>query len=558
MGKLLAMTEPEEDRMPKLFRFDDFVLDRVAFELRRDSVLVPVEPLVFDLLVLLLEQPGVVASRDALIEQVWKGRIVSDTTISTAIKSARKALGDTGRDQKYIRTVRGRGIQWVAPVEAETEVMAALEHPPVDLGAQPVLYVRCVEAMGDLALRPLAHALHVRASSILARIPLLQIASAFEQADQLTDPRELRARFAITHVLDLRLQRAGNSLMADAALIETRTGLQIWAQQFETVNGPGDQEILLHKMIRRAEPRLMQAMVADMQLLGGGGGGDGDGGAEARACLLKAIGLLTLHGWSRTTFVDATVLIERSVALEPEFALSYAYLALVKALGHRVGLLRDDDQVIPAAIAAAEKALDLESQDSTVLGLVGCALADVGQVERALPILHKSIEAGPQNGHAKTALGAALMMKRDYKAAAGLLAEGMACSPADSRLAIWGTALALAQLVQGELDSALESATKACGEDDQLYLPRLALASVHLVRKEQAPALAAVQESLRTKPDLNQQEITCVLGERLGGGVWAMAKAILERGRSAADHSALGDAGPQPQMPGGESRTACL
>lgn len=508
--------------MAMVFQFGDFVLDRGAFELRRDSALVPVEPLVLELLALLLEQPGVVVSRDALMEQVWQGRIVSDAAISTAIKSARKVLGDTGRDQKYIRTVRGRGIQWVAPVESVAHVSAETKHPPADAGARPVLYVRCAEAMGDPALDSLVRAIRVRVSSILARIPLLRIASAFEKADQLTDPRELRARFAVSHVLDLRLQWAGNSLAADAALIETRAGLQIWAQRFEMLDGPGDQETLLHEMIRRIEPRLMQAMVADMQQ---------QDGACAHANLLEAIGLLALHGWNPTTFEEAADLIERSIELEPEFALSYAYLALVKALGHRIGVLRRDDQVVPSAIAAAEKALDLESQDSTVLGLVGCALADAGQVERALPILHRSIEAGPENGHAKTALGAALMMKQNYKAAAKLLAEGMACSPADSRLSVWGTALALAELALGELDNALKSATNACREDDRLYLPRLALAGVHLVREEQTQAVAAAKEALRIKPDLNQQEVTCVLGERLGVGVWTVAQSILAQQR---------------------------
>ncbi len=508
--------------MAKVFQFDDFVLDHDAYELRCKSTLVPVEPLVLDLLALLLEKPGVVVGRDALMEQIWKGRIVSDTTISTAIKSARKALGDTGHDQKFIRTVRGRGIQWVAPLKSEELLSAETNHRSADAGEQLVLYIRCIEVTDDPAMIPLVRAMRLRASSILSRIPLLRIASAFEQADLLTDPRELRIRFAFSHVLDLHLQRADNVLTADAALIETRGGLQICAQRFETVDGPGDQETLLYKIIRRIEPRLMQAMVADMQLAGGSF-------ACAHASLLKAIGLLALQGWNRSTFEEASGLIECSIALEPGIALSYAYLALVKALGHRVGLLRHDDQVIPSAIAAAEKALDLDSQDSTVLGLVGCALADVGQVERALPILHKSIEIGPENGHAKTALGAALMLKKDYKAAAQLLAEGIACSPADSRLSVWGTALALAELAQGELDNALISANDACREDDRLYLPRLALAGVHLVRQEHTQAVAAVKESLRTKPDLNQQEITCVLGERLGDGVWAIAQAIQEQ-----------------------------
>jgi DNA-binding winged helix-turn-helix (wHTH) protein/tetratricopeptide (TPR) repeat protein len=519
--------------MVQAFRFGGFVLNGDAFELHRGSALVAVEPLVLDLLVLLLERPGAVLSRDALMAQIWKGRIVSDTTISTAIKSARKAVGDTGRDQKYIRTVRGRGIQWVMPLEpleSAKPVCADTESRHADAGAQPVLYVRCVDAMNDPALGPLARATSARAASILARIPLLQIASPFELADEVTDPRELHARFAIAYLLELRLQRTENTLTADATLTETRNGLQMWAQRFETVNGPGDQEILLHKMIRRIEPRLMQAMVADMQLPGGG--------ADARGCLLKAIGLLALRGWNRATFAEATDLIERSVALAPSLALAHAYLALVKALGHRVGLLRGDDRVVPAAVAAAERALDLESQDSTVLGLVGCALADVGQVERALPILHKSIEAGPQNGHAKTALGAALMMKQDYKAAASLLAEGMACSPADSRLSVWGTALALAQLAQGELDGALESATNACQEDDRLYLPRLALAGVHLVRKEPAEMAAAVRETLRTKPDLSPPETVCVLGERLGAAIWSMVEGLPAAGQSGSRPSA--------------------
>ena len=248
------------------------------------------------------------------------------------------------------------------------------------------------------------------------------------------------------------------------------------------------------------------------------------------AILMQAIVLLALKGWHRTTFVEATGMIEKAIEQEPDLALSHAYLALLKALGHRVGLLRDDDTIVPAVIAAVEKALELENQDSTILGLVGCALADVGQVDRALPILQKAIEANPQNGHAKTALGSAFLMKRDYASAVRYLSEGIDCSPADSRRSVWGAALALAHLAQGELDDALEAAENACQEDDRLYLPRLALAAVHLVRKDQVNAVAAVQECVRTKPDLNRREVIAVVGERLGAGVWAIAEALTDRG----------------------------
>ena len=509
--------------MAEVFRFGDFQLDTGAFELRRGRVVVPVEPLVLDLLTLLLEQPGVVLSRDRLIDSVWKGRIVSESTISTAIKSARKALGDTGRDQKYIRTIRGRGIQFAVPVETVGTTAADARPPVPDVAMQPALYVRPFETMGDAGLDNLSRALRIRTGSILARIPLLRIASAFPEADQLMDPRELRSRFAITHVLEVRLQRTGTTLTADAALTETRNGLQIWAQQFATAAGAGEQEILLHKMIRRLEPRLMQAMAAEMQTDGGEPGARDHPDAGHRAAGPQGMApddLRRGHRNDRKGHRAGT-----GSCLVP---------CVSRPAQWRSGIgsdcLRDDDTTVPAVIAAVEKTLELENQDSTILGLVGCALADVGQVDRALPILQKAIEANPQNGHAKTALGAAFLVKRDYASAVRYLSEGIDCSPADSRCAVWGAALAMAHLAQGELDDALEAAENACKEDDRLYLPRLSLAAVHLVRKDQVNAVAAVQECVRTKPDLNRQEVIAVVGERLGAGVWAIAEALTERG----------------------------
>ena len=507
--------------MAEVFRFGDFQLDKRAFELRRGPVVIPVEPLVLDLLTLLVEHPGVVLSRDRLVDSVWKGRIVSESAISTAIKAARRALGDTGRDQKYIRTIRGRGIQLAVPVVAAGSTAAGAPSPASGAALQPALYVRPFETIGDPEVEKLSRALRIRTGSILARIPLLRIATAFPEADQTMDPRELRSRFAITHVVEVRLQRTGEMLTADAALTETAGGLQIWAQQFQTATGAGDQEILLHEMIRRLEPRLMQAMAAETQT--------DRGEPSARSILMQAIVLLSLKGWHHTTFVEATGMIEKAIALEPGLALSHAYLALLTALGHRVGLLQGDSTTVQVVTAAVEKTLALESQDSTILGLVGCALADVGQVDRALPILRKAIEANPQNGHAKTALGAALLVKHDYASAVRFLSEGIACSPADSRCAFWGAALAMALLAQGKLDEALEAAENACREDDRLYLPRLTLAAVHLERKDHVNAVAAVQDCVRTKPDLDRREVIAVVGGRLGVGVWAIVEAMADR-----------------------------
>jgi DNA-binding winged helix-turn-helix (wHTH) protein len=99
-----------------LLLFENFVLDAGRRELRRKGVLVPVEPQVFDLLVYLLRNRDRVVSKDDLIASVWNGRIVSDSTLSTRINAARRALGDSGEEQRLIRTAARKGLRFVGTV----------------------------------------------------------------------------------------------------------------------------------------------------------------------------------------------------------------------------------------------------------------------------------------------------------------------------------------------------------------------------------------------------------------------------------------------------------
>jgi DNA-binding winged helix-turn-helix (wHTH) protein len=102
------------------YRFDQFELDTEQFSLRANGGEIHVEPLVFDLLRFFVERVGQILTRDAIIEHVWKGRFVSDATVSSCVKSVRKALGDSGQNQTYLRTITRRGFQFTAPVESIT------------------------------------------------------------------------------------------------------------------------------------------------------------------------------------------------------------------------------------------------------------------------------------------------------------------------------------------------------------------------------------------------------------------------------------------------------
>jgi pimeloyl-ACP methyl ester carboxylesterase len=102
-----------------LFRFGEYSLDTDRHELARSGNLVPIEPQVFDLLVYLIENRGRVVSKDDLIEGVWGGRIVSDSTLTSRINAARRAVGDNGSDQTLIRTLARKGLRFVGAVSEE-------------------------------------------------------------------------------------------------------------------------------------------------------------------------------------------------------------------------------------------------------------------------------------------------------------------------------------------------------------------------------------------------------------------------------------------------------
>jgi len=106
-------------------RFADFEIDLARQEMRRTGAIVHVEPQVFDLLVHLIRNRDRIVSKDELFDAIWQGRIVSEATLSSRISAARRALGDSGNDQSFIRTLHKRGFRFVGDVECDGSAPAA-------------------------------------------------------------------------------------------------------------------------------------------------------------------------------------------------------------------------------------------------------------------------------------------------------------------------------------------------------------------------------------------------------------------------------------------------
>ncbi len=111
-----------------IYTFDHYELDTSSYELRRAGVPVPMLPKTFDLLAYLVQHHDRTVSKDDLYTYLWPDQFVSEAALAYHIAHARKAVGDNGRSQSFIKTVYGRGYRFLALVqEAETAQTAALE-----------------------------------------------------------------------------------------------------------------------------------------------------------------------------------------------------------------------------------------------------------------------------------------------------------------------------------------------------------------------------------------------------------------------------------------------
>ena len=126
--QLLVAARAEQDRPVELFPaqgatmafyFEEYCLDTARRELSQGTHLVPVEPQVFDLLAFLVSNRERVITKDDLLEEIWGGRVVSESTLTSRINAARRAVDDTGAEQRLIRTIARKGFRFVGTVTTE-------------------------------------------------------------------------------------------------------------------------------------------------------------------------------------------------------------------------------------------------------------------------------------------------------------------------------------------------------------------------------------------------------------------------------------------------------
>lgn len=398
-----------------------------------------VEPLVFDLLAFLVRSPGRVVSRDEIVSEVWGGRVVSDATISSCVKAARRALGDDGDAQTYIKTVRGRGFQFTVDVAALDEISAAVpgERGVMGPDAQPEAARSVIEGSSKpvIAVLPFAN-LSAEADEYFAdgltediitnlcRFRDLRVvagASTFHFKGRAVDVVDLGVRLGAGHVVQGSVRRASGRVRVSVQLIEAGTGLQEWGERYD---GDMGDIFALQDEVTRTIAATLGAKVHDAGLRRAMTKSTAELGAYD--CLLRA----RRYTWMlhAAAHAEARDLLERAVELDPLSSDAHALLANVYLGEHRFDMNPRPNPIGRAMVHAlaatqldpqnayarcwlgiahffrgenalfeleAARALELNPNDAETLADIGHYLAFMGEFERGIALTRRAQRLNP-------------------------------------------------------------------------------------------------------------------------------------------------------------------
>jgi adenylate cyclase len=233
----------------------------------------------------------------------------------------------------------------------------------------------------------------------------------------------------------------------------------------------------------------------------------------------QAYGAIAIHGWNEESLAEALQHSRRAIAIDPDFALARALLALLNAFGTLLSLVDDRATAEHDAREQAELAVAIDPNASDVLGFSGCALSDVGEHQRGCELLQRAVELDPSNAQAHVALGAALTQVGRVDDGIKSMQYGMRSSPKDFRLTFWSMILAHALGRADRLEEALSVAMAASRRDGRLYGARVVAAWALQRLDRPNEAREALLDARRIRPALNLDEIRRFFGKRTAADI---------------------------------------
>jgi TolB-like protein/DNA-binding winged helix-turn-helix (wHTH) protein/tetratricopeptide (TPR) repeat protein len=476
-----------------IYEFEDFELDALRRVLvsRADGQQVGVTGRVLEALVYLVERPGQLVDKKALIEALWPHVVVEEGSLTQTIHTLRRALGERPGEHRYIATVPGRGYRFVAevnvrPVQAKSDAAPSRRSKTVLVGI--ALSLAMLTLIGLLVLRGhgqptektaarvppsiavlpfvdmstvqdqehFAEGLSEDILSLLAHSDTLRViarTSSFSFKGQNADVRTIAQRLAVTHVLEGSVRKSGERMRITAQLIDGATGAHVWSETY-------DRDV---KDVFGVQREIASAVAGALQITLRSG--DGPRRAETSSTQAYESYLQGRHLFNRRSGSDllrAKTHFEQAVQIDPGYARAWAALAGVYFVARYEKLELPDapSKWRQAAQRAVELAPDLaeanvraaqyywQTGDLDVANklcaraaaidpadplVIGISLSDAiaeGRIEDAVDLQRRMTATDPLSATERSNLGGLLMMAGHLDEAQVELERSLELSPA--------------------------------------------------------------------------------------------------------------------------------
>jgi TolB-like protein/Tfp pilus assembly protein PilF len=453
------------------YTFEDFVLDPERRELTRGTRAVAVGPKAFDLLLYLVQHRDRVVSKDDLLQAVWDGRTVSESTLTSHINTVRKAIGDSGDEQRLVRTAARRGFRFIGDVlelpaadggstlEPETAGSTEASAPPLVLPDKPSIAVLAFHNLsGDPAQEYFADGMVEDITAALSRNRWLFVIarnSSFTYKGRAVDLKQVGRELGVRYVLEGSVRKAANRVRITGQLVNATTGTNLWADRFEGVLDDifELQDRLAQSVVSAIAPQveraeIERAMRKPTESLG------------AYDYYLR--GMARFHRATSEGIGDALASFYRAIELDPGFASAYGMAAWCLYWRKMNGWISDRARDYAEGARLANRALELGVHDAVALTRGGHALAHFGgDLDTGTAAVDRALVFNPNLTVAWHLSGFQRISRGEPDDAIERFARAMRLSPLDPEMFQMQTGTAMAHMFAGRFDTASAWAERA-------------------------------------------------------------------------------------------------
>jgi len=496
------------------FLFSDQVLDTDRRELcrGRDRDRVSIEPQVFDLLVFLMQNRDRVVSKDDLIAAIWDGRIVSESTLTSRINAARKAIGDSGRDQKLIRTIARKGFRFVGALrsqQAGDESPDDAAHPAAEIGEasrailppldRPAIAVLPFTNMSDEPEQEyFSDGISEDIITALSKLRWFYVIarnSSFIYKGKAVHIKQVGDELGVGYVVEGSVRKEGDLVRITAQLNDVSKGIHIWAERYDRSLADvfAVQDEITQAIVTAIEPQLYAAENFRAQR-------KAPDSMDAWDLVMRALS----HYWrvTRQDNVVAQALLEKATSMDPNYGQALGLLAASHMFSAHMGWA-DMATAIPISERAALAAIRSDSEDPWAHYALASVYLFTRCFDDSLAEFELALRLNPGFSPARGVYGVALTYCGRWEEGDLAARHALRLSPRDPFAAVYCGVAAYAQFVGGNYQEAIRMSREALRQrGDFVGAHRVLTAAAAMAGMNQA-AEAALQELRRVQPDIS-------------------------------------------------------